>query len=67
METNNFKAIAYLKTGNNITFFGTMHDCAEFADKILASYKNDLTEVKIKNLDFKRETKPQQEVKEEAE
>ena len=64
METNNFKAIAYLKTGNNITFFGTMHECAEFADKILAGYKNDLTEVKIKNLDFKKEVKPQEEPKE---
>ena len=57
METNNFKATAYLKEGNNITFFGTMHDCAEFADKILTVYQNELTEVKIKNLNAKREPK----------
>ena len=54
METN-FKAIAYLKEGNSITFFGTMHDCAAFADKILAAYNDELTEVKIKNLNIKKE------------
>ena len=65
METNNFKAVAYLKSGNNIAFFGTMHECAEFADKILKGYMDDLTEVRIKNMDYRREKKQEEEKPEE--
>jgi len=55
MEMNNFKAIVYLKGGRNIVFFGTMHECAEFADKMLTSYGEELTEVKIRIVGAKKE------------
>ena len=61
METNNFKAIAYLKAGNNISFFGPLSQCAQFAEKIYTAYGDDVTEIKFKNLDIKREAKPQTE------